>query len=423
MKVFPETKKSRRLSAINILLICVIVCSVLTYRTQNDTRTDAAVTQPAAMLIFNEQNVGLLKNAPAGLYDGLPTQAGLYQINVEYEEEAAKFTYYDNEKRSDPMIYLMVDDLPSFSIQNYPYIAVCYKSTASRSDGRFYFATKENQGLGEDKAADIKLPKTDQWKVAYVRAGNLGTWNGHLSELRFDIAGSDFTGAFYVKWIAFFAHSAEVQAFEKDSEFTANRMTLEKTEFARGEEIKATVNTWQKDDWVILVQKGDCCFSMPKAEKDLYVREVLPLYTSPISSDGTVSVNYQNEGIFCSKLLPPGEYDLIYCLNGKYVEMNRQTIRITDEIVSEPSVTEIPFVTRKPATPTPEPTEIPVETETPYEPEETRAPRTATPAKTDETVIIDNSARNIILIVASALVLAASGIYLAIAVRKKRNAR
>ena len=352
------------------------------------TSTGSAAGAPGAILYMNYQNYVIITDTENNWFSSLPTQKGLYQIKAEYRSgEGISFTFARNNKHPDPMIFLPVYDICyNINLSQYPYIAVCYKSTTTDQDGHMYFATVQNAGLDESKNISIPMPHSDDWTLSVANAGRNGNWTGRLTTLRFDIAGSDFNGDFTVKWVGFFKTRDEANAFGEGGVSTAGTITPDKTEYARGEDIGFTVSSFLKGDWVALVQEGDACYTGSKHSPDLYVSDVMPLYWETLDSEHCVFKMDETRGIFTRKLLPAGRYDLVFYSHNNYVELSRVTITVNDTVAREPAATEKVYVTRAPETEPPavtaepeEPTDEPdIATATPSAaPQKTQAPRKA----------------------------------------------
>ncbi len=344
---------------------------------------DAATAVDAgAVLAFNLQNFTVLTDTAHDWYTGArPPQKGLYQINAAYSQgEGAVFTFAKTDSRADPMIHLPVYDICyNMNLRNYPVIAVCYKSTATNNRGSLYFATAANAGLGEDKNVGISLPPTESWSIATASAANNGNWTGRLTQLRFDVASGEFSGAITVRWIGFFRSESDAVRFGVDGNPAKNAISPEKTVYDRGEPISFSVTNAVKSDWVVLVQKGDACYAPSTHEGDLYISSCMPLYWTEIEDGkGTIDIDV-SRGIYNRRLLPAGEYDLVYLPRGRYVETGRTTITITDNVVREPKQVEKIIVTRGPAS-TEEP-DISASPATETAPPEPTAKRTGTTAK------------------------------------------
>ncbi|MBO4326907.1 MAG: hypothetical protein J5950_06525 [Clostridia bacterium] len=391
----------------------------------NEKKNDAN-SKPGAVLYFNLQNYTIITDTTHDWYGSRPTQKGLYQITAEYvPDEGVSFGFAKNGSHADPMIYLPVYDLCyNINIKDYPYIAVCYKSTATNKKGAFYFATSANQGLDESKVFGISMEPSSDWTITVARAGKNKNWTGRLTSLRYDISSGEFSGNYTVKWLGFFKTEAEAHEFGVNGQWSHNVITTEKTEYARGENIRFSVTGTGKGDMVVLVQKGDACFGPSVNDTDLYVSDCMPLYYVELENGrGEIDID-KTEGIYNRMLLPAGEYDLVYMPRGRYVEVTRTTITVTENIVREPATNEIIYVTRGP-----EPTETPVPTEEP--PEETDdAPRTTegrnriTPAPTE--IPVDNSggrAGLVIAIVSAVLCTAALAVFFIVRGKKRAGGK
>lgn len=384
---------------------------------------DYNVAQPGALLRFNLQNYTILTDTAHDWYTSArPTQKGLYQIGAEYVPgEGVKFSFRKDENRADPMIFLPVYDICyNINLRDYPYFAVCYKSTATNHSGVCYFSTATNAGLDEKKNFAIDMQPSEEWTVVAAHAGKNKNWTGRLTQLRFDIASGEFSGEITVKWVGFFKSREDAKAFGVNGGFSGNGILPDKQTFDRGENITFSVTGAHKGDWVLLVQEGDACYAPSVNDDDLYVSDCMPLYWAELE-DGRGNIDIDTSGgIYRGELLPAGNYDLVYMPRGRFVETARTTITITDNIVREPLRTETVYVTRGPeATDTPEPTEEP--------PEETYLP-TATPRGRDRMTEqptqapVSNSAGRAGLIIALAAV-ACCGIALAVffIVRRKKR--
>jgi len=374
---------------------------------------------PGAILYFNYQNHVIITDTENDWFSGLPTQKGLYQITAEYKDgEGSVFRFLRNNKNPDPMIYLPVYDICyNINLKNYPYVAVCYKSTAADQDGHFYFATTANEGLDESKNISISMPHSDDWTVTVAKAGKNSNWTGRLSTLRFDIAGGDFAGEFTVKWLAFFKTRDEANAFGAQTLNPATEITPEKTEFARGEDITFSVASYYKGDWVALVQEGDACYTGSTHDPDLYISNVMPLYWENLENETCTFNLNETRGIYNHKLLPAGDYDLVLYSHNSYVELARTTITITEEIANEPEVTETVYVTRAPET------EVPVTPEETYEPtdEPEIVTATASPKKTAEPETAGSSNKAGLVIGMVCAILCAAALAIFFVARKKKQ--
>lgn len=378
---------------------------------------------PGALLNFNLQNYTIITDTEHDWYGSRPTQKGLYQIGAEFiDGEGAAFSFVKNGSRADPMIYLPVYDLCyNINLKDYPYFAVCYKSTATNSNGVCYFATATNEGLGEDKTFSIKMPPSEDWTIAVGHPGKNTNWTGRLTVLRFDISSGEFSGEYTVKWAGFFKSEKEARAFGTDGTYSKNEIIPDKSVFGRGENITFSVTGAGKGDWVVLVQKGDACYAPSVNKPDLYVSTCMPLYYAPLDGNrGDIDIDLSG-GVYNGELLPAGEYDLVYMPRGRFVETGRTTITISEEIVREPVVTETVYVTRGP-----DPTEEPPATEEPEEepvsvPTATEGRQRITHAPT--AVPSDNSAGGAGLIIAiCAAVICGAVLAIFFIVRKKKRA-
>ena len=378
---------------------------------------------PGALLNFNLQNYTIITDTEHDWYGSRPTQKGLYQIGAEFiDGEGTAFSFVKNGSRADPMIYLPVYDLCyNINLKDYPYFAVCYKSTATNSNGVCYFATATNEGLGEDKTFSIKMTPSEDWTIAVGHPGKNKNWTGRLTVLRFDISSGEFSGEYTVKWAGFFKSEKEARAFGTDGTYSKNEIIPDKSVFGRGENITFSVTGAGKGDWVVLVQKGDACYAPSVNKPDLYVSTCMPLYYAPLDGNrGDIDIDLSG-GVYNGELLPAGEYDLVYMPRGRFVETGRTTITISEEIVREPVVTEIVYVTRGP-----DPTEEPHATDEPEEepvsvPTATEGRQRITHAPT--AVPSDNSAGGAGLIIAiCAAVICGAVLAIFFIVRKKKRA-
>ncbi|MBO7407615.1 MAG: hypothetical protein J6V14_08275, partial [Clostridia bacterium] len=183
-------------------------------------------TKPGAVLYFNYQNYTILTDTTHDWYGSRPTQKGLYQIAAEYiEGEGAKFRFLKNGSYADPMIYLPIYDLCyNINLKDYPYFAVCYKSTATNSNGGCYFATANNAGLGETKHISIDMSPSENWTITTTRASKNSNWTGRLTTLRFDISSGEFSGDYTVKWVGLFKTKEDALEFGVDGQWTKNQI-------------------------------------------------------------------------------------------------------------------------------------------------------------------------------------------------------
>ena len=358
-------------AAVLAAILTCLTCALATSPNNNSSRVDASASsaQPGAFLELNYQNFTVLTDTENDWYTSArPTQKGLYQIAAEYiDGEGVSFRYNKNNRTPDPMIYLPVYDICyNINIKEYPYFAVCYKSTATNQNGVCYFATSANAGLGEGKNFGINMAPSNDWTIAVAQAGKNNNWTGRLTELRFDISSGEFSGQYTVKWIGLFKSESDARAFGVNGVTTKYTVTPDKTVFDRGEDITFSVSGAGKGDWAVLVQKGDACYAPSVNTPDLYVSTCRPLYCADIDN-GRATFNMEtSDGIYKNTLLPAGEYDIVVMPRGRYVETGRATITLSDVVAREPVVTEKIYVTRGPdPTEKPEITEEPTDEETP----------------------------------------------------------
>ena len=428
MKSRINTNKNKLVIAViaMLTLILTLAAVVATTRDQPEATVMAAAstasTKPGAVLYFNYQNYTILTDTTHDWYGSRPTQKGLYQITADYlEGEGVRFHFLKNGSHADPMIYLPVYDLCyNINLKEYPYFAVCYKSTATNSNGGCYFATANNAGLDESKHISIDMSPSENWTIATTRASKNPNWTGRLTTLRFDISSGEFSGDYTVKWVGLFKTKEDALEFGVDGQWTRNQIIPDKAVFGRGENITFSVTGAGKGDWVVLVQKGDACYAPAVGDNDLYVSECMPLYYAPIEEDrGDIDIDTSG-GIYKGELLPPGEYDLVYMPRGRFVETGRTTITISEEILRTPLASEIIYVTRGPEpTATPERTEEPSD-EPGYAPTATEGRHRITPAPTE--VPKDNSGGKAGLIIAlAAAVVCGAVIAVFFIVRKKKR--
>ncbi|MBP5730318.1 MAG: hypothetical protein J6X19_03850 [Clostridia bacterium] len=384
---------------------------------------DYTVPQPGALLRFNLQNYTILTDTTHDWYTSArPTQKGLYQIGAEYVPgEGVSFTFQKNDNRADPMVYLPIYDICyNMNLRDYPYFAVCYKSTATNHNGVCYFSTANNTGLDESKTFAVDMQPSDDWTIAVSNSSKNKNWTGRLTQLRFDIASGEFSGEIQIKWIGFFKSREDAQAFGVNGGFSKNSIIPDKDTFDRGENITFSVTGAGKGDWVLLVQEGDACYAPSVNSVDLYVSECMPLYWAELE-DGKGYIDIDTSGgIYRGELLPAGRYDLVYMPRGRFVETARTTITITDNIVREPLRTEPVYITRGPdPTATPEATEeLPDDTYPPTAtpPGRDRMTEQPTQAPTDNTA---GKAGLIIALVAAAGCAAALAVFFV--ARRKRQ--
>lgn len=366
-----KTSKTKITALIAAAAAVIIAAIALLPSAVTPGETLADSSAPYVILDLNLQNFTVITDTEHDWYTSArPTQKGLYQIAAAYEEgEGAQFTFAKNENRADPMIYLPVYDLCyNVNIRNYPYFAVCYKSTATNQNCVCYFATQTSAGLHETKTFGLTLSPTDDWAIAVGKPGNNRNWNGRLTQLRFDISSGEFSGQYTVKWIGFFKSENDAQAFGVNGSSSYNTVTPDKTTYGRGEQISFSVTNANKGDWAVLVQKGDACYAPSVNKPDLYVSECMPLYFTEIENGrGVIDVD-ETGGIYQGELLPAGEYDVVFMPRGRFVEVSRTTVTIEDEIVRTPQKTEPVYVTRGP-----DPTETPQATDEPEDNEPTPA--------------------------------------------------
>ncbi len=427
-RIFKKAIKNRTiLTAASILLALTLSISAAVFSSGvNGAAADTlaaseSTASPGAMLVLNRQNYTILTDTTHDWYENRPPQKGLYQLSAEYiPDEGVSFGFLKNGSHADPMIYLPVYDVCyNINLKDYPYFAVCYKSTATNKNGVCYFATSNNPGLDESKNFSIDMSPSDDWTITAAHASKNKNWNGRLTQLRFDISSGEFSGNYTVKWVGFFKSRDEANAFGVNGQWTKNVITPDKTVFGRGENITFSVSGANKGDWVVLIQKGDACYAPPVNKLDLYVSDCMPLYYAPLDgSRGDIDID-NSGGIYKGELLPPGDYDLVYMPRGRFVESARTTITISEEIVREPVVSEIVYVTRGP-----DPTEEPPKTEEPseepwYAPTATEGRQRITPAPTE--VPSDGSAGKAGLIIAIATaVLCAAVLAVFFILRKKK---
>ena len=325
--------------------------------------------QPGAMLIFNEQTVNVVQGNSVGDYSSYPTQIYSVQTGVSYDPDtnSMKLEYVKDNNNPDPQLYLPVRDMKKVNLAEYPVVAIRYKNNTDKTRSGFYFSiiagsakgmSENAPNLSESKYVSLSLTKDNSWHTATSNVGGSNyRWVGNISQIRLDIFTSDFAGECYVKWIGFFKTEDDAKAFGRnESVYEGNKITPDKTTFDRGETISAKIASSSTNDWVALVQKGDALCMDSKYENNLYFGQCMPLLWAPVS-DGYVNLDMDScGGIYSGKLLPAGEYDLVYCPRGRFSEMYRTTINVTDKIMREPAADTKIYITQAPeseATPTP----------------------------------------------------------------------